>query len=219
MKYWCWRPHGQKYRNFGDELTGLLLEYIYPEQKHERVEAEEAELIGVGSILHTIRPKLREGTIVWGSGGGYFPEDVAGLDVRAVRGAYTRDNCGLPADTVLGDPAILLPLFIEPAPKKIHKLGIVKHMGDSRPFDHPKFEGAHIINALENPRSVIEQITSCEYVLSSSLHGWIVAYTYGVPAMPYPIDEGNKFYDFMSFLIETQSLESARERLLVQLRG
>lgn len=211
MKYWNWRPV-EKYRNFGDELTGLLLQHIFPNQNHQWVQPEEAEIIAVGSILNTIHSQLRPGTAVWGSGGGYFPEDVGGLDILAVRGKLTRDYTGLPADTTLGDPAILLPLYISPS-KKEFNLGFVRHMADHRPTNFtPDLE----ISCLQHPVDVIKQITSCNMIISSSLHGWIVAHAYGIPAVPLPLDDGNKFMDFESSL-GIQSLEKQRELLLDRL--
>lgn len=212
MKYWCWRPQ-ESYRNFGDELTGVLLDNIFPHQNHQWVEPEEAEIIAVGSILNTIHSRLKPGTAVWGSGGGYFPEDVKDLNILAVRGKLTRDLTGLPEDTVLGDPAILLPLYIPPA-DKVYRLGLVRHMGDHR--EHERVGHDIEISCLQHPLDVIKQITSCEMIVSSSLHGWIVAYAYGIPCVPIPLDDGNKFMDFMTSL-GNQSLETSRERLLDRL--
>jgi pyruvyltransferase len=216
VKYWCWRPEEGKgpYRNFGDELTGLLLERIYPHVQHQWVQPEDAEIIGVGSVLYTLRGRLKPGTAVWGTGGGYYPEDATeGLEFLAVRGALTRDNLGLPADTPLGDPALLLPRFIPPAPKKLYKLGFVKHMGDDR--EH-HFQRDIDISCLQPPADVIQQITACERVISSSLHGWIVAYAYGIPCVPLPLDDGYKFMDFATTL--GQPPETLSERLLGQLQ-
>jgi pyruvyltransferase len=212
MNYWNWRPQ-EKYRNFGDELTGLLLENIFPKQNHKWVEPEDADIVAVGSVLNTIRGRLKPGTAIWGSGGGYWPEDVEGLEVLAVRGGLTRDLCELPPDTPLGDPALLLPLYIEPAAKQ-YRLGLVRHMGDHRPHDTVGHDLE--ISCLQHPLDVIKQITSCERIVSSSLHGWIVAYAYGIPCVPVPLDDGNKFMDFMTSL-GNQSLESQRERLLAPL--
>lgn len=215
MKYWNWRP-ADGTLNFGDELTGLLLGKIFPYERHQWVEPGEAELIAVGSILHTIHGSLKPGTKVWGTGGGYSPDDVRGLEILAVRGAVTRDLCGLPKDTVLGDPAILLPLYFEPAQKKHYKVGFVRHMGDIDP--HHNIQRDLDISCLDHPLDVIKAITSCEMIVSSSLHGWIVAHAYGIPATPVPFGGFEKFADFMSSF-EGQSLESARERLLGQLQG
>lgn len=213
MKYWCWRPQ-ESYRNFGDELTGVLLKRIFPEQIHKWVPPEEADIVAVGSVLNTLNGRLKPGTAIWGSGGGYWPSDADNLDILAVRGALTRDNLGLPADTVLGDPAILLPLYIPPSSEKIHRLGLVRHMGDDRPHDRVGHDVE--ISCLQHPLDVIKQITSCEMIISSSLHGWIVAYTYGIPCVPIPLDDGNKFMDFMTSL-GNQSLETSRARLLDRL--
>jgi pyruvyltransferase len=211
MRYWCWRPKDNSYRNFGDELTGLLLDKLLPGQSHQRVEPEQAQLIGVGSVINTLRGRLQPGTAIWGAGGGYHPEDITeGLEVLAVRGSLTRDLCGLPADTVMGDPAFLLPLWYPPAKDKPHKFGLVRHMGDSRDLGYLKPD--IVIKSTELPLDVIERITSCRFIISSGLHGWIVAMAYGIPSICLPLDDGNKFADFVGSL--DRPLEQIQQDLL-----
>lgn len=210
MKYWCWRPEDKAYINFGDELTGLLLERIFPNEKHEWVDPEEAEIVAVGSVLRNVRPFLRDGTAIWGSGGGYEPEDVERLNVLAVRGPVTVENCELPRDTPIGDPALLLPLYVQPSEKK-YKLGLVRHIADDRL--HELVDADIEITCDRPPLEVIADITSCEMIISSSLHGWIVAFAYGIPCVPMPLDEGYKFTDFMMSLRE-KSLEEMQRDLL-----
>ena len=93
----------------------------------------------------------------------------------------------------------------------MYKLGLVRHMGDNRPHDRVGHDVE--ISCLQHPLDVIKQITSCEMIVSSSLHGWIVAYAYGIPCVPLPLDDGNKFMDFMTSL-GNQSLENQRALLL-----
>lgn len=193
MKYWSWKPESGV--NFGDDITGYLLDKLVP-GKHEWVEPEEAEIIGAGSILDVYQGRFKEGTIVWGSGGGHNPENVKGLRVLAVRGKLTRDRCDLPKDTPLGDPALLLPLIIQPSNKK-HRLGLVRHINDKREYNI----GHDIeISSNQSVEEVVRQITECETIFSTGLHGMIVAHAYGIPTVPCPPDDGNKFMDFISSL-------------------
>lgn len=215
MRYWNWRPLNGPY-NFGDELTGLVLDKVLPGESHQWVEPEEAQLIGVGSIIQTLRGRLAPGTAVWGSGGGYVPEDITeGLEVLAVRGPLTRDWCGLPADTPLGDPGLLLPLWYPPAKEKRYKLGVVRHMGDQRDFSY--LNPDIVISSTDLPLDVVAQITSCEFVVSSGLHGFIVAYAYGIPAAPLIIGDGHKFTDFIYSL--DRPLEQIQQDLLKAFEG
>lgn len=210
MRYWNWRPEDRSYQNFGDELTGLLLDCLFPNEKHEWVEPQDAEIVAVGSVLRNVRPFLKDGTAIWGTGGGYEPENVDGLNVLAVRGPVTASNCGLPYDVPMGDPALLLPMFISPSKKK-YKIGLVRHIADDRPH---KFIKADIdISCNQPPLDVIRQITSCDMVISSSLHGWIVAFAYDIPCVPLPLDEGYKFTDFMMSLRD-RSIEQMKKELI-----
>lgn len=218
MRYWCWRPEEGRghYRNFGDELTGLVLDKLLPGQSHQWVQPEEAQLVGVGSVLNTLRGRLQPGTAIWGTGGGYHLEDITeGLEVLAVRGPLTRDNCGLPADTPLGDPGLLLPLWYPPAKEKRYRLGLVKHMGETRDLGY--LQPDVVIDSTEMPLDVIEGITSCEYVVSTGLHGYIVAVAYGVPATPLPLGDGYKFADFLGSM--DRPLEKFQQDLIGSLEG
>ena len=87
---------------------------------------------------------------------------------------------------VYGDPALLLPRWYMPAIKKTHKIGIIPHYIDQ---GHPWVEmnrnnpEVKIINILGGASHVVDEILSCENILSSTLHGIIAADAYGVPSM------------------------------------
>ncbi len=58
-----------------------------------------------------------------------------------------------------------------------------------------------IINLADpNIENVINNILSCQYILSSSLHGLIVSHAYGIPAIyfkkGYIFGDGSKFIDY-----------------------
>ena len=146
---------------------------------------------------------------VWGSGFIQDTHPTVGLDMHyhAVRGKLSANK--LDVDTALGDPGLLVPLFIKPAKHKKYKLGIVPHYVDQ---DSPKIQpilnnkNTLLINVLDTPQKVIEQITSCELIFSSSLHGLIVI-LYGIPNYWTPLSRkltggSFKFEDYYSIYNE-----------------
>lgn len=42
-------------------------------------------------------------------------------------------------------------------------------------------DGVHLINVFDEPCEVLRQIAACEFIVSSSLHGLVIADAYGVP--------------------------------------
>jgi hypothetical protein len=143
---------------------------------------DEAEYICVGSIAKF----AKQGITVLGSG---TMTSGAKLDPAAkwrwVRGPRTREiviSNGGECPEIYGDPALLLPRIVVAAVEKKHQLGIVPHYVDYD-FAKQQFPGLPVINLLNaNVCEVIEQITSCEKIVSSSLHGIIAAHAYGIPA-------------------------------------
>lgn len=166
--------------NFGDILTPLILShYGY---QYEYVDIDNAEYISVGSIAQ----HARRGMTVLGSG---TMTSGAKLDPLAkwqwVRGPRTRNlviRNGGECPDIYGDPAMLLPRIVQPAPDKKHKLGIVPHYVDYTSVkDH--YPDLQVINLLNSdPAEVVRKITECESIISSSLHGIITAHAYGIPA-------------------------------------
>jgi hypothetical protein len=110
-----------------------------------------------------------------GSGGKYL----------AVRGPFSARKLieeGYPQCTVFGDPALLLPLVYTPSVKYKRGVGLVPHMNDfnSIKSDFPLAKVVFLCGKIEQ---IIDEICSCEYIISTSLHGIIVAHAYGVPAL------------------------------------
>jgi len=169
--------------NFGDILTPFILKHYKYNVKHVHWNnISQADVICVGSIARIAVP----GTVVLGSG---ILNRKDKLCDRAkwqwVRGPLTRsaviENGGTCPD-IYGDPALLLPR-IHPTKNLIrHKIGIVPHHVDYE-LVKQQFPDAYVIDLLNaDPRQVIDQITSCEKIISSSLHGIITAHAYEIPA-------------------------------------
>lgn len=184
-------------QNFGDALTCLFAEKIAG-KKPAFVSAsdERPHLIGVGSILSHAQSK----SVVWGAGVGNMADSLSPKsDIRLVRGplsALRVEMCGGKRIERFGDPALLCSRMF-PASEKKHDLGFIPHYIDQSHWQCPP--GAEFINVLDAPEKVIAEISSCRAVVSSSLHGLIVADSYGIPAAwiysPRVLGDGTKFVD------------------------
>lgn len=189
LLYWGW---WNETRNFGDwigpylyaRLTGRMPVHVVA----NRVALPHRYHVSCGSLLQKlIRPDT---AVVWGTG---VMDDATPFarpaEVHAVRGPVTQaalDRQGHQVPDVLGDPGLCLPLVLDPGPRKItHRLGLVSHIVDRAFWDKNAeyLPGAIKLIHLDRPvPQVVADIVSCEAILSSSLHGIIVAHAYGVPA-------------------------------------
>lgn len=204
--------------NMGDQLNRLVLDRIFGYEV-EAVAPEEAEVFGIGShlsLLAKVDPARKPPVSVWGTG---FISKLSttaripttGIDYRAVRGELSRrvleGKLGRPLDVPTGDPGLLASrLFTESVPKA-HHLGIIPHF---RERDDPQFrelarlsDDSVVIDLTGDPLSVIREIASCEQVISSSLHGLIVADSFGIPSLHVKVTDqvngdGFKFADYYS---------------------
>lgn len=158
----------------------------------------EHNIIGIGSVINLGNHKSH----IWGSG---F------MIACAVRGEYTNNkiiSMGYSGCCVFGDPALLLPLVYEPTPPqkknvKNIQIGIVPHFSEVDYFIKQYGLKYTVIDLRTfEVEKVIDEINSCQYVLSSSLHGIIVAHAYHIPCIwiqkGYIHTDGIKFYDYFS---------------------
>jgi pyruvyltransferase len=143
----------------------------------------------VGSILEHI-PPLWEGYVL---GAGKLYEDsrlhlhTNTATILAVRGPLTARQCPQ-GDYAIGDPGLLAPELIIPPyePDKLYDLGIVPHWTDDHLAKDPRFQlgepwVTRIINPRQDPMTVIREISHCRKIVTSSLHGMILADSFGIP--------------------------------------
>ncbi len=181
---WCEPP------NFGDWVGPFLFEAstgtkpLY--HKLDRKTGGTA-LVTAGSIMAHIR--RADAAIVWGSGI-ISRDDVfeRPREIHAVRGPLTRARClalGYDCPEIYGDPAILLPNHLDLSSVPVtDDLGLVPHfvnLDEARRLfgDRP---GLRIIDVRGSVADVAAEIAACRAIVSSSLHGIIVAQSYGRPA-------------------------------------
>ncbi|MCX6461336.1 MAG: polysaccharide pyruvyl transferase family protein [Actinobacteria bacterium] len=167
-------------RNFGDLVGPAIVEYITGTRPGLAHGDSTGKLLTVGSIL----ANARFGDTVWGSGAIHDQRvDVAGVTVLALRGPLSMKLTHAHPSTPLGDPALLLPTFYTPRPVTHQRIGFVPHYVDL-PIAASLSPDAYIIDVTaRNWRTTVDAITACDVVVSSSLHGLIVAEAYGVPAV------------------------------------
>lgn len=205
----CWASSGER-GNFGDELSPLLIRRLFGIRvKHSGMDA--ADLVATGSLMEWAEDKVAAmRPVVWGSG---FIEDGGPyrgrpLDVRAVRGELSLQR--LPDQkraVALGDPGLLASLaFPRSTEARRGDIGLVPHFTD---WDHPSVQKARedprirVIDPLGGAASVVDLISRCRVIVSSSLHGLVVAESYGIPSVWTRIDGGiiggsYKFRDYYS---------------------
>jgi len=190
--WWYEKEMGNPINNFGDVLNPVLVKYL---SGREPIQASRIFNITnkpvyyvIGSVLEVAKGKR---LVVWGAGFMYAegrfrqrPEKVL-----AVRGPFSRQiilNLGIDCPEVYGDPTLLCPRFYKPKVSKTYRLWIVPHYFDkdnsclAHLLSNP---GVKLIDIQGGIYKVIDEINSCEFIVSSSLHGIIVADAYGIPSL------------------------------------
>ncbi len=199
------------------EQNGIDMDSPIPKTRH---------LYAIGSILLGY-----QNATIWGSGFGYnqlqkpyFPLDCVlhrlrhRVDIRAVRGPLTRQillKMGYACPEVYGDPAILMPLIYQPQPPERKPYIVVPHYSTL-----PRYEGQpNILGTYRQDfRVFLDRLCAADLVISASLHGIILAETYGIPAVMLadtPSSDITKYKDwYLSTGRETFPIASSLEEAL-----
>lgn len=175
MKTYYWKTK----KNFGDLLTSYLLQK-FTRLSSEWSEPENAELVMVGSILEHL-PQDFSGVI---AGAGKLHEKTKlkfpKAKILALRGYLTAK--GLRGNYVVADPGLLADELVKIEDKE-YDLGLVPHWTDTTLEKNPIFKRfkPKIIRVSDDPLKVISEIGKCKKIVSSSLHGIILADAFGIP--------------------------------------
>lgn len=217
-----------KLHNMGDQLNELILEKCFGCEV-VRCSFLEGELCAIGSCLGmytlhgTFPMRIRQRingiasphVSIWGTGfinysdceGIFFKRD---MDFCAVRGELTRKRVekmtGRTLDIPTSDAGLLASELLEVKPEKCYDVGIIPHLcdlKDPRVSELIEKYAGKFINVKDEPMKVIEEIARCRCVLSSSLHGLIVADSLGIPNLHVVfgdrlLGDGYKFDDYYS---------------------
>jgi hypothetical protein len=126
--------------------------------------------------------------------------------VHALRGPLSAQifaNQEIQVPTVYGDPVWFLPSIISPAAEKPYELGVIVHLSELTDLTDTATVTARLLRyqlppSLSNSIRIIttitppnfaaleqkvQEITSCKRIVSTSLHGLVIAETYGIPCV------------------------------------
>lgn len=216
--------------NAGDQLNVYILKNLFG---LDIVHAESyliADIVGIGSGLGVYQYKSNiKGKIyqrmfdkavhhIWGTGFMYEEKKHEHhfcsnkMVFHAVRGKLSKERVerlmgSKLGDIPLSDGGILTSELFEKPVEKRYEIGIVPHFKEQKePIFweiNEKIKGSHIIDLKGNPMEVYKEIGACEYVMSSSLHGLIIADSFGIPnlhicATDKLMGDGFKFRDYYS---------------------
>lgn len=179
--HWWQMSYGKV--NVGDYLSCVIVEWI----KQKRGIASDASYNGKTQHLYALGSIIDSGfqdATVWGSGclqdHMFWWRKIRKLDICSVRGPLTREvmrKNGYDCPEIYGDPAILMPLIYKP-----------KNIRKNKDYVVISHHSVQIEEGILSPittdyKSFIDKILEAELVISSSLHGIILAEAYGVPAI------------------------------------
>lgn len=165
----------KKMNNYGDIMTPYICNKLGIDCEFSNLVDAEALMIG------SIAALAKRGQKILGSGFIRKNDPICYgakyLWVRGPRSGKRIREVGLNVPEVYGDAALLLPEFVPALPKK-HDIGIIPH--------HVDFKDCRTLPKIDLTSGgityITKKITECRAVISSSLHGIIVAHAYGIPA-------------------------------------
>lgn len=170
--------------NFGDGLAPLLMKH-FSNVDVEWDTISRASIVSIGSVLEHI-PPLWDGYVL---GSGKLMENsrlhlhTKTAKILAIRGPLSAR--GVPGTFAIGDPGILASELVG-TQEKIWDLGIVPHWQDNelvsrfKDLVKPPFT-SKVIDPRDEPLTILRQIGACRRIVTSSLHGMIVADSFNIP--------------------------------------
>lgn len=209
-----WHPEAPRWRR---TRPGRMLYHLFAPVRHAIDAVRPPVHLVVGSTLQHADDR----TQVWGAG---FIRENAHVrekprSIFAVRGPLSRRILhagGIGCPDIYGDPALLYPLMYTPERHPPdYAIGIIPHLCDQH---YPMLDAwaespeVKIINMGGGVRQVAEDVCRCAHIISSSLHGIVVADAFGLPSGWMVLSDGVqgggfKFRDYFASLnMEKQPL-------------
>lgn len=181
--------------NLGDDLNFYLLREITGKKiiNYDNMRKFCLKIRHYTCIGSVFEWEVDSASIVWGTGIMFGGDRVVPnpKKICAVRGPLTRKiliNNGISCPEIYGDPALLLPLVYNPHVEKKYQIGLIPHFIDYNQDIIQKFHNLNKSNTkliqmqgYKSWKEVICDICSCDYIVSSSLHGMIIADAYNIP--------------------------------------
>lgn len=195
--------------NVGDLVSVYLVERLGRKPTHRVNSIALPHLTAVGSTIGS----SSKASYIWGSGSinGKRPfRSVDPAKIFALRGMRTKELLekitGQMLNVPLGDPAILMPDFYDRSVPISHSIGIVPHFDEFATVKRLLKNGREevkLIDPRQSPETFMDEIRSCKAIMSSSLHGLILANAYEIPTIWFSATDALiggqwKFHDYYS---------------------
>jgi len=184
-------------RNWGDHINPIFSSFFtdrkiisvdidaFNKYMRNKNDIKQDNYLGIGSVLH----HANSNSIVWGSGL-QEPVDVITnpKEITAVRGPLTKKalkNINISCPDVFGDPALLIPRFYQPIKQtKKYTLGVISHIKDIDAevfLPYKNNPSVKFISMRKCGLKLIDEVMECENIISTSLHGLVIADAYEIP--------------------------------------
>lgn len=186
--HWFSLERSDHKENVGDYLSTVVCDYMLLQRgiSLKKIVNRKKNLYAIGSIIDG----GAQNATVWGSGLIHgekyisrFEHLFRKLDVRCVRGPETMKvlrKKGYKCPNVYGDPAILMPFIYKPRilEEKQEYVVVLHHQSNIKYSKENKID---IVTS--DYKQFIDKLVNSKLVISSSLHGIILAEAYGIPAI------------------------------------
>ncbi|WP_353138616.1 polysaccharide pyruvyl transferase family protein [Pseudopedobacter sp.] len=203
VDFYYWKPRDGSL-NFGDHLSYVIVSKILADNNFilEEETTDNSRLVALGSVLHF----ANNDDTIWGTGfNGKISLDehkYHNLDVRAVRGPLTREfllSRGIAVPQIYGDPALLIPHIFKGKFQKSpqRKYAIVPNLHDLSIAQANNWK--NVISPLNSWNKCIAQILEAEFIIASSLHGLILAESFGIPARYIRLSEEENMFKYNDY--------------------
>jgi hypothetical protein len=178
--------------NFGDALSRDVVAHVSGRDV-VWVGPKQAQIFALGSLMHVIakfwtdRARPANPPILWGTGvlnPFWRREFLDNVQVALLRGPISAALMKI-RQARFGDPGLLAPDALGPMPARTDTVVVIPHHSQADDPDIAAMVASDPALRLVDPRQeaapVCREIASAAHVISSSLHGLIVADAYGVP--------------------------------------
>lgn len=218
-----------KVNNMGDNLNSAIIERCF-NYNVKRTSVLYAKVSGIGSCLgeftygDNIKRNIEKSIFgiicpkvyIWGTGFISYPKKEEkfykkNINFCAVRGELTKKRVeniiGKKLEIPTADAGILASYLLNDSPEKEYDVGIIAHFREKDDIRfkqlQEKFEKSLFIDVQDDPISVTKKIAKCKTILSSSLHGLIIADSLNIPNLHIVVTDkllgdGFKFDDYYS---------------------